>query len=192
VYTAPLTLKKSTQVRARAYAKNWIGSLDTKALLVQKGMLPTSFSLASLPSPNFAAKGAASLFDGIKGPLVHLNGDWLGFTDNAFDLQLSVNQKSIPRTVEISLLLHESAYIFPPQTVAIWTGSKGKWTQVSLEQPATSTTIGDPRYSLLSYTLPGISFDQIRIKLNPIAKLPAWHPGSGSKGWVFVDEILLH
>ena len=192
IYKAPLILKKSTQVRTRAYAKNWIGSLDAKALLVQKGMLPTSFSLASPPSPNFAAKGAASLFDGIKGPLVHLNGDWLGFTDNAFDLQLSVNPQSVPRSVEISLLIQESAFIFPPQAVTIWTGSKGKWTQVSIEQPATSTSIGDPRYSLLSYTLPSAPFDQIRIKLNPIAKLPAWHPGSGSKGWVFVDEILLH
>jgi hypothetical protein len=52
--------------------------------------------------------------------------------------------------------------------------------------------MGEPRYSLLTYTLPSNTFDQIRIKLSPIAKLPAWHPGKGAKGWVFVDEVLLH
>jgi hypothetical protein len=192
VYTAPLTLKKSTQVRARAYAKNWIGSQDAKAILFQKGIVPPSFSLVFPPSPNYAAKGAASLFDGLKGKPIHTNGDWLGFTDNALDLQLSVNQQAVPQTVEISLLLHEAAYIFPPQAVEIWTGSKGKWTPVSLTPPATSTAIGEPRYSLLTYTLPSNTFDQIRIKLSPIAKLPAWHPGKGAKGWVFVDEVLLH
>jgi hypothetical protein len=192
VYSGPITLKKSTQVRTRAFAKNWIGSLDAKAILFQKGFTPPSFSLASPPSPNYTAKGAASLFDGIKGKPIHTNGEWLGFTDNAFDLELSVNPQSVPRTVEISLLLHESAYIFHPQAVAIWTGTKGKWTQVPLAQPPTSTAIGDPRYGLLSYTLPSSTFDQVRIKLSPIAKLPAWHPGKGAKGWVFVDEILLH
>ena len=192
VYKGPITLKKSTQVRTRAFAKNWIGSLDAKSILFQKGMLPPSFSLASPPSPNYAAKGAASLFDSIKGKPIHTNGEWLGFTDNAFDLQLVVNQKSLPRTVEISLLLHESAYIFPPQAVAIWTGFKGKWTAVPLTQPAISTAIGDPRYGMLTYSLPNTVFDQVRIKLSPIAKLPAWHPGKGAKGWVFVDEVLLH
>ena len=192
VYSGPITLKKTTQVRTRAFAKNWIGSLDAKAILFQKGILPPSFSLASPPSPNYTAKGAASLFDGIKGKPIHTNGEWLGFTDNAFDLELSVNPQSVPKTVEISLLLHESAYIFPPQAVAIWTGTKGKWTQVPLAQPPTSTAIGDPRYGLLTYTLPSSTFDQVRIKLSPIAKLPAWHPGKGAKGWVFVDEVLLH
>lgn len=192
VYTGPISLKKSTQVRTRAFAKNWIGSLDAKAILFQKGISPASFSLATLPSPNYAAKGAASLFDGIKGKPIHTNGEWLGYTDSPMDLQLSVNQQSLPKTIEVSLLLHESAYIFPPQAVAIWIGTKGKWTQVPLTQPATSTAIGEPRYGLLTFALPSTTFDQVRIKLNPIAKLPTWHPGAGAKGWVFVDEILLH
>jgi hypothetical protein len=34
--------------------------------------------------------------------------------------------------------------------------------------------------------------DQIRLKAQPIAKLPTWHPGAGAKGWIFVDEILIH
>ena len=32
----------------------------------------------------------------------------------------------------------------------------------------------------------------IKIIGNPVAKLPAWHPGKGDKAWIFVDEVLVN
>ena len=32
----------------------------------------------------------------------------------------------------------------------------------------------------------------IKIIGNPVAKLPAWHPGKGEKAWIFVDEVLVN
>jgi Planctomycete cytochrome C/Chitobiase/beta-hexosaminidase C-terminal domain len=191
-YTQPLTLKSSTQLRVKAFAPGWIGSEPTDAILFKKGIVPASYSLTTLPNPRYAAKGASSLFDGIKGKANHTSGDWLGFTDAPFDLTLSLGGLKNLSVLEISLLLHESAYIFPPQSVELWVGNSGKWSKISVPTLSMSTKIQDPRFSLLTLPLSNTQADQVRIKLSPISRLPSWHPGAGAKGWVFVDEILIH
>ena len=190
VYKNPIQLTSSTSLRARAFASGWIGSSDTKELLIKKGTIPSSYSLATPPNPKYAAKGASSLFDGVKAKANHTTGDWLGFTDTPLDITLSVGTTQ-PKKVELSLLLHEGAYIFPPQSVEVWVGYKGKWSKVNVAPQPIPTQIQDPRFGLVTIPLPKSTLDQIRLKVNPIAKLPTWHPGAGAKGWVFVDEILI-
>ena len=191
IYKNPIQLTSSTSLRAKAFASGWIGSTETKELVIKKGTVPSSYKLATPPNPKYAAKGASSFFDGVKAKANHTTGDWLGFTDTPLDITLSVGTTQ-PKKVELSLLLHEGAYIFPPQSVEVWTGYKGKWSKINVAPQPVPTQIQDARFGLVAFPLPTAPFDQLRLKVNPIAKLPAWHPGAGAKGWVFVDEILLH
>ena len=191
IYTKPIQLNASTSLRARAFASGWIGSNDAKELVIKKGTPPSSYSLANPPNPKYAAKGASSLFDGIKAKNNHTTGDWLGFTDSPLDITLSVGTNQ-PEKVELSLLLNEGAYIFPPQSIEVWTAYNQKWNKVNVAPQPIPTKIQESRFGLVSIPLPNSPFDQIRVKVNPIAKLPSWHPGAGAKGWVFVDEVLLH
>jgi len=191
VYKDPIVLTASTPIRAKAFAAGWIGSTDTKELLIKKGITPTTFNLASPPNTKYAAKGAASLFDGIKAKANHTTGDWLGFSEKPLDITVAIGSVQ-PKLLEVSFLLHEGAYIFPPQTLEVWIGNKGVWKKVTSPPQASSTKIEEARFGLVSIPLPAGPMDQIRLKALPIAKLPTWHPGAGAKGWVFVDEILLH
>jgi hypothetical protein len=191
VYKEPIILNASTPIRARAFAAGWIGSTDAKELLIKKGITPSTFNLVTFPNPKYAAKGAASLFDGIKAKANHTAGDWLGFSESALDITVAVGSVQ-PKLLEVSFLLHEGAYIFPPQTLEVWIGNKGVWKKVTSPPQASSTKIEEARFGLVSIPLPAGPMDQIRLKAQPIAKLPTWHPGAGAKGWVFVDEILLH
>ena len=191
VFKEPIVLTASTPIRAKAFAAGWIGSTDAKELLIKKGITATTFSLVSPPNPKYAAKGAASLFDGIKAKANQTTGDWLGFSESALDITVTVGTVQ-PKLLEVSFLLHEGAYIFPPQTLEVWIGNKGVWKKVTSPPQANSTKIEEARFGLVSIPLPASPMDQIRLKAQPIAKLPTWHPGAGAKGWVFVDEILLH
>ena len=191
VYKDPIVLSASTPIRARAFAAGWIGSADTKELLIKKGITPTAFNLVTPPNPKYAAKGAASLFDGVKAKANHTTGDWLGFSESSLDISLTLGSVQ-PKLLEVSFLLHEGAYIFPPQSLEVWIGNKGVWKKVTSPPQANSTKIEEPRFGLVSIPLPAGPMDQIRLKAQPIAKLPTWHPGAGAKGWIFVDEILVH
>jgi hypothetical protein len=191
VYKDPIVLSTSTPIRARAFAAGWIGSADTKELLIKKGITPTAFNLVTPPNPKYAAKGAASLFDGVKAKANHTTGDWLGFSESPLDITLTLGSVQ-PKLLEVSFLLHEGAYIFPPQSLEVWIGNKGVWKKVNSLPQANSTKIEEARFGLVSIPLPAGTMDQIRLKAQPIAKLPSWHPGAGAKGWIFVDEILVH
>jgi uncharacterized membrane protein len=191
VYKDPIVLTASTPIRAKAFAAGWIGSTDTKELLIKKGIKPTTFNLVSPPNTKYAAKGAASLFDGIKAKANHTTGDWLGFSEKPLDITVAIGSVQ-PKLLEVSFLLHEGAYIFPPQTLEVWIGNKGVWKKVTSPPQASSSKIEEARFGLVSIPLPAGPMDQIRLKAQPIAKLPTWHPGAGAKGWVFVDEILVH
>jgi hypothetical protein len=191
VYKEPIVLTASTPIRAKAFAAGWIGSTDAKELLIKKGITATTFSLVSPPNPKYAAKGAASLFDGIKAKANQTTGDWLGFSESALDITVTVGTVQ-PKLLEVSFLLHEGAYIFPPQTLEVWIGNKGVWKKITSPPQANSAKIEEPRFGLVSIPLPAGPMDQIRLKAQPIAKLPTWHPGAGAKGWIFVDEILVH
>lgn len=192
VYSEPIALSRTSQIRAKAYATGWIGSEESKTVLFKEGLKPQSYKLAYEPHNRYKAKGATSLFDGVKGKANHTSGDWLGFTDTPLELEIFLERNQQPKSLELSLLLHESAYIFPPESVEIWTGNQGKMTKVEIPASSPSTKIQDPRFGLLSYQLPDNSFDQVKLRLKPISKLPSWHPGAGAKGWVFVDEIALY
>lgn len=192
VYKEAISLTKTSQIRAKAFAKGWIGSEETKTLLFREGMKPKSYKLTDEPHKSYKAKGATTLFDGVKGKANHTSGEWLGYTDSPLEIEIFLEKDQKPKAVELSLLLHEGAYIFPPETVEIWTGNAGTWSKVTIPPTPQSTKTEEIRYGLLAFDLPQGSFDQVKIKLKPIGKLPSWHQGAGSKGWVFVDEIVLN
>ncbi|WP_332913061.1 hypothetical protein [Algoriphagus boritolerans] len=83
--------------------------------------------MAFEPHTRYSAKGATSLFDGIKGKTNHTSGDWLGFTDNPLEIELFLEPDSKAQTLDLSFLFNESAYIFPPESVEIWTGNQSGW-----------------------------------------------------------------
>jgi uncharacterized membrane protein len=192
VYSKPIVLNQSSQIRAKAFAPEWIGSQEAKALLFKEGIKPKSYILAQEPNARYKAKGATSLFDGVKGKANHTSGDWLGFKDNPLEIEIYLEENQQPKSLEISILLHEAAYIFPPESVELWTGKSETWSKVDLDKPASSDKIEEVRFGLLTFNLPETQFEQLKIKLKPISKLPSWHPGKGAQGWVFVDELVLH
>jgi uncharacterized membrane protein len=192
VYTTSFWVKNTAQIRAKAFAPDWAGSVIASNLVFKEGIKPKSYKLAFEPNTRYKAKGATSLFDGVKGKTNHTSGDWLGFTDTPLELEIFLENNTQPKGLSLSFLLNESAYIFPPESVEIWTGDQSGWKKIDPTPTQTSTKLEEVRFGVLSYGLPQGSFDKVKVRLKPISKLPAWHPAAGAKGWVFVDEILLN
>lgn len=192
IYSGPIWLKKTAQIRAKAFSTDWKGSGITSNLVFKEGIKPQSYQLIFEPNPRYKAKGATSLFDGIKGKTNHTSGDWLGFTDTPLEIEIFLEKNSAPKYLSLSFLLNEGAYIFPPESVEIWTGGQAGWQKITQTPTQVSSKLEEVRFGVLTYSLPEVSFDKLKVRLKPISKLPAWHPGAGAKGWVFVDEILLN
>ncbi|NVJ85373.1 MAG: chitobiase/beta-hexosaminidase C-terminal domain-containing protein [Algoriphagus sp.] len=191
-YSSPIYVKTSGKIRAKAFAPEWIGSEEITSVFMKSGMKPNKVSLLTNPSPNYQAQLAETLFDQIKGKNNHTSGEWLGYSDRPFEAEFSVPENELPKSIGISLLYHEGAYIFPPVKVEITIWKNGKPELLIQDQPSQSVKIQEIRSELLTYPLPEEPFEKISLKLVPIPALPKWHPGAGARGWVFIDEILLN
>jgi uncharacterized membrane protein len=189
IYNGPIWIKRTSEVKARAFAKDWKGSRSSSTLLFRSGNPPAELKLLSEPNPSYFGKGGKTLIDQIKGKNNHTSGEWLGYQDKDPELEITLAEGQKPKELTISLLYHEGAYIFPPTEVEIWVDTNGAWKKIVDDIPTQSKDIKPSRFEALNYPMPDESYHKVKIKMKTIRSLPKWHPGAGSKGWVFIDEI---
>lgn len=189
IYNEPFWIKKTAEVKARAFAKEWKGSPTSNSLVFRTGNPPAELKLLSQPNAIYFGKGEETLIDQIKGGNNHTSGEWLGYQNENPEMEILLAEGQKPKEITISLLYHESAHIFPPAQVEIWIDQNGNWKQVIDNIPSQSKEVKPSRFEALSYKMPDEEYRKVKIKMKTIPALPKWHPGAGAKGWIFIDEI---
>ncbi|WP_057938143.1 c-type cytochrome domain-containing protein [Algoriphagus resistens] len=192
VFTAPIFVKNTGKLIAKAYAKDWIGSKTTEAIFIHSGISPSGFSLLSEPNSKYRASGAATLFDLQKAEASNHGQKWLGFQDAPMELEVSFDGESNPKEISLSLLYNEAAHIFPPAKVVIQGLENGKWKVLASQTPTVTAKPLPARSELLNLELESTGYEKLKVTLTPLPHLPKWHPNAGSKGWAFVDEVIFN
>ncbi|MEI7662346.1 MAG: sialate O-acetylesterase [Bacteroidota bacterium] len=154
-------------------------------------------------SPSYKG-GKNALLDGIRGSAAFYDGQWQGYLGVDFEGTIDLGQRCRVDSVGVSALRDENSWIFLPLLVDISTSVDG----VIFSKVAGFTTGKvQPQHepSIRTYTWkrspnqpgdggggkvsPEIRY--IRIYAKNIGKCPKWHPGSGEKSWLFLDEITI-
>jgi len=147
------------------------------------------------PDPRYPGPGPTALVDGLRGSESHHDGIWQGWWDHDLDATIDLGRLRPIRSVALSFLANEGAWIVPPDSVAllvsrdgeVWRGAGGEWRTKDHRGSGpgrTSATLPVPDPADLA----GIRF--IRIAATR-AILPPGHPGAGQSGWLFVDEVVV-
>ncbi|MBW3466213.1 c-type cytochrome domain-containing protein [Arthrospiribacter ruber] len=192
-YTDPIKIGKSSEIKARAFAKGWIGSSDISTHLFKARVKPENASLSFPPDPKYSGNGAATLFDLEKGDDDFASGKWLGFQSSPMEAILELDSSTEPRQITLSLFSDEGSHIFLPESIEVWQESQGgNWQRIHLDKPKLAEDYMGKRYHSKTIDLDtSVPVKNVKIRLNPLSTLPKWHNASGSKGWVFIDEILI-
>ncbi len=193
VYTEEIRIDKTTMIRVKGYAHGWLGSEETKQVLLKNGVTPDLFKLVSEPDEKYKGIGVETLFDKVKGDEGFASGKWLGFQKEPMELMLGFDHESTVNRLDISYLSHENSHIFPPQKVEVWAvdhnGSMLKLKEIRPNQPLNNRST---RTDVITLEFEPLPTKQLRVKVTPIGNLPQWHPAAGQQGWIFVDEILIN
>jgi hypothetical protein len=193
VYSGPISLEKNTTLRARAFADGWLGSSEKQAVFFRSKVQPDSYKLAFEPNKTYKGSGALTLFDLEKGDEDFGTGKWLGFQDTPFEIQMEFKSPQKVQNIAFSTLAAEGSHIFPPSKVEVWIKSENAdWKLVDTQKPAQPTGNRDRMLQMYESKINQDGIVAIKAKLTPVNPLPKWHPGAGSKGWVFIDEILIN
>ncbi|WP_234670871.1 FN3 associated domain-containing protein [Dyadobacter sp. CY261] len=194
IYNEPILLTNNALVIARAFKSGWYGSSSTQKNFIKANYKIDSVNLVSLPDPKYKAKAGTTLIDGIKSAAETGSGNWLGYRDADFESYFYFSKPVAAKGVTVSMLQNIAGFIFPPARIEVWGGADEHALKLlKVIHPALPARMIDGTSDILinaSFEAPALSC--LKIVAKPIPKIPAWHPGKGAKGWVFVDEVIVN
>jgi hypothetical protein len=192
-YTTPLHFSKATRIRTIAVRQGWLTSDTTDhTFFVRSAIMPSFTRFVQFPDKNYTAQKEATLFDNRKGDPSNFREGFIGSKENPLELLCGFTEAKQVGEVLVSTLKNTGSYIMPPQRVELWAGqdtlNMKKISEVIPLQPAQHQM---NRIDLQRLPVSG-SYRYFRLKLLNVQKLPNWHDGRGTKGWVFLDEVFFN
>ncbi len=167
------------------------GSVNTQRKARIKHLaIGKKIALNVAPSPKYAANGAQSLVDGNLASEDFLDNRWLGFEGVNLEATIDLQQSKFVKSVGISTLQNQPAWIFFPQKIDVAVSKDGqhfKTVAVKTTSPKAS-----PEIEIKVFEMPihqEVRF--LKVYLQSVGQCPNWHPGAGGKTWIFVDEIIV-
>jgi len=194
LYNGNYSINKNTTVKARAFKKGWVSSDVAERIFYKTGFkIDSTYLLQPSSDAPYKTIPASILTDAQKGDFNYRNGKWIGFRGKSMQAMLNFDEPKNVSSITISNLVDIGGYIMPPQQIEIWAGNQpGRLRlikKINPEQPVKPAAACMKGYELSFTTIQAKYF---KVVLVPVAKLPAWHPGKGERGWVFVDELFFN
>ncbi len=193
LYSTSVPITKRTQVKVKAFGKNFLPSEIVSATFIKDGK---EIHLVSFSKPNesFATSKADILNDNIGGITNHLNGTWLGYDIDTVEINISLKNRETLNYVLINLLQDENSWIFLPEQILVYYyNNKQKAFVLAGKELFTHETPGSKQCNMREISpAQKIKTDKLKLVLLPLKKIPDWHPGKGNHGWLFIDEIKVY
>ncbi len=196
VYEKPVAINGFTNIKTRAIKNGWYSSPVAEFPFFKKGIAPQKAELITSANRRHKAQGAITVIDGKKGPAENFNDiAWLGFREEPFEALFYFDNAQTLGSITISYNKNVQSYMMPPVEVELWAGNdKNKLKLLKKIKPPQTTKeeIQVVKNEAVKMEFAPSSFLVYKIVAKNIKKLPAWHPGKGESGWVFIDEIFFN
>jgi alpha-mannosidase len=191
LYVGPFYIDTDTAVKAIAFAERKHESV-VSAAHYYRAYLVKGIRYLSTYSPENPSSGDNALIDSKRGSASFMNGAWQGFEGNDLEAILDLGESKKINRVTLGCLSDNRSWIFLPTAIEVGVSDDGNGFRTVASQTYEipkenqETAVKD-----LAVTLEEVSARYLRVKAKNVGILPAWHRGSGSKAWLFVDEIIV-
>ena len=191
-YTKPFSVKRTTSLKAVAIIPGREPSFTITAEFIRisrarKIILNTRYA------GQYSAGGDLALIDFIRGGENFKTGTWQGYEGVNVNAVIDLGSVQTIRKLSIGCLQDQGAWIFMPVEAEFSISTDGK--QYS-NLPPVKNTVDEkeegPVIKEFSVEVKRKSARYIKVKAINRGKCPDWHPGSGKKAWIFVDEIVIN
>ena len=195
IYTKKLRFTKNTILKTKAFKPGWISSDMVQKTFYKSAIHPDTIYFVTNPDKKYAGIGAKTLIDYELGEKNFSNGKWLAYKDATMKFVIGFKQTRPLQTAHFNAFIDNGSYIFPIVSIMIEGSNDGKEFKKLNEAkfPSLKETDVVRENKSFSCSIPaGASYKYYRFTLLNIKKLPTWHPGKGTPGWIFVDELFLN
>ena len=193
IFSDNTMVDRNMLVKAKAFKPGWISSDVAERSFYKAGYQPDTVLLLKAPDPQYKGDGGLTLMDAQKGDQNFRSGKWLGYKESPLAAVMQLEKPVTLSSVTVSSLIDIGSFILPPQQIEVWGGRDAAHLRL-LKRLRPEQPVKMQPGSMQGYQ---VSIDPstvavVKVVVTPVQTLPAWHPGKGQRGWVFVDEIFLN
>lgn len=188
LYCSPLEIHRDAVLTAAAFRGGKAGAPVREEI---------SFSLATArpvrllgsPSERYAFDGAMMLTDGLKGDNVYGSGRWIGFEGTPVEAVIDLGEMTEISSVSLGVCVNTADGVFDARRIVVYVSDNGrKYTEVASEDyPAISSETLRVRRHFISFV--PVKARYVKVQAEPERSIPSWSWLSGSRAFLFVDEI---
>jgi hypothetical protein len=194
LYDPSVMLSKGGTVKVKAFKKGWASSDVAEASFFLAAQTIDSLAHLLPPDKSYQNLRDTILYDKKTGDAGNFkSGEWVAWRYGKMETVLMFKEPLTTSSITLSTLINIGSYIMPPASVEVWGGNDlkalKKLAQIVPTQPEKMEATYAKGYAL-EYAPVKVKY--LKVKATPLPKLPAWHPGKGDSGWLFVDEIFVN
>jgi hypothetical protein len=142
------------------------------------------------PSPKYGHGDIGLLTNGVHGSN-DFGVQWLGWEGVDFDVTVDLGGLVSSSKAELRSLSEQRSWILHPKSISCSVSADG----VHFTDAGTLSVTDDPRTTSLfhdfTFTWPKAEVRFVKLHVEGVKVLPAWHAGFGGKAWVFLDEVVV-
>ncbi len=193
VFKGDEKISSNTEIKAKAYKPGWISSDMLEVSFYRNTYTPDTVIHLTQPNEKYKDEGNKLLIDHKKGEADFRFGNWVAFRENRMECILQFATPVPVQSITLSSLVDAGSYIMPAESIEIWGGDDLKnMKRLGRLVPKQPLKIQGSAMKGFECKFDTATVKYIKVVGNPVAKLPAWHPGKGDKAWLFVDEVLVN
>jgi len=186
-----LNIGQSLQLKYYAAKSGWESSQIDSVNFYKTLGKPDRFMLKNQPNSRFVGKGEFLLFDMEKGSGDFGDSTWMAFREESFILNAEWEEEVVIGSVVLSSMVNTDPYLFPPESIVIRGGMEKSDMNVLARLIPEKLEERKGRYfEFYDCKIDRIPIRYIEIVVQPLQRIPMWHPGKGEKGWFFIDEVV--
>ncbi len=192
LYSQPLEFDGPVAISARSFVGG-IGSVAiVKSELLRHKAAGRNVKYVESYSTKYAGGGDFCLVNSLRGSDNFADGFWQGFEGSNLDVIIDLGKKQSVKRVAIGALQANRSWIFFPKSVTILLSDNGeKFNKVAEITNDVSVKLEGNIQKTFEAIIEKKSGRYIKIIAENIGVIPDWHPGTGGKAWIFVDEIIV-
>ncbi len=193
VFKGDEKINSNMEIKAKAYKPGWISSDLMEASFYKNTYTPDTVIYLTRPNEKYKDDAGKLLIDHKRGESDFRFGNWVAFRENRMECVLRFETSTPVQSITLSTLVDAGSYIMPAASIEIWGGDDLKnMKRLGRLVPKQPVKIQGSAKKGFECKFDSTDVKYIKIIGNPVAKLPAWHPGKGDKAWLFVDEVLVN
>lgn len=191
LYSEPIQIKQPCTLRAAAF-RSWGTTPEVSETFHFNKATACPIRLLQKPHPQQVYGGPTLLVDGLTaGDTNYASGRWIGFCGNDLEAVIDLGTPQELRQLSLNTCVEKGYWLFDARQILVEGSADGTHYTTLGQQAFPEMKETDPnqinRHTVTLTTTSPIRY--VKVMVQSEHHIPAWHPGKGNPGFVFVDEL---